>query len=114
MNTLGRLKPCWVSTAYARPRNFSMSPKNHVKVAVVGAAGGIGQPLSLLLKLSPMVTELKLYDIKNVPGVAADLSHIETPAKVTGFNGKEQMDDALRGNHKEPLSMVIIQNRLIQ
>ena len=33
------------------------------KVAVVGAAGGIGQPLSLLLKLSPFVTELSLYDV---------------------------------------------------
>jgi hypothetical protein len=33
------------------------------KVAVVGAAGGIGQPLSLLLKLSPFVTELNLFDV---------------------------------------------------
>nr|P10887.1 RecName: Full=Malate dehydrogenase [Nitzschia alba] len=31
------------------------------KVAVMGAAGGIGQPLSLLLKLSPQVTELSKY-----------------------------------------------------
>jgi len=26
-----------------------------------------------------------LYDIVNTPGVAADLSHISTPAKVQGF-----------------------------
>lgn len=38
------------------------------------------QPLSLLLKLSPLVTELSLYDVVNTPGVAADLSHISTPA----------------------------------
>jgi hypothetical protein len=46
------------------------------KVAVLGAAGGIGQPLSLLLKLSPLVDELACYDVMNSPGVAADLSHV--------------------------------------
>jgi len=52
------------------------------KVAVLGAAGGIGQPLSLLLKMNKLVTELALYDIANVKGVAADLSHCNTPVKV--------------------------------
>ncbi|CAG8787033.1 32277_t:CDS:2, partial [Racocetra persica] len=56
-----------------------------VKVAVLGASGGIGQPLSLLLKLNECVTELSLYDIVNSPGVAADLGHINTPARVTGY-----------------------------
>ncbi|RPD65799.1 NAD-malate dehydrogenase [Lentinus tigrinus ALCF2SS1-6] len=56
-----------------------------VKAVVLGAAGGIGQPLSLLLKTNPLVTELSLYDIVNTPGVAADLSHISTPAKVVGY-----------------------------
>jgi hypothetical protein len=54
------------------------------KVAVLGAAGGIGQPLSLLLKLSPLITELSCYDIVGTPGVAADLSHIPSAAHVTG------------------------------
>jgi hypothetical protein len=52
------------------------------KVAVLGAAGGIGQPLSMLLKMNPLVTDLALYDIANVLGVAADLSHCNTPVKV--------------------------------
>lgn len=56
-----------------------------VKAVVLGAAGGIGQPLSLLFKNSPLVSELALYDVVNSPGVAADLSHIATPAKVTGY-----------------------------
>ncbi|KAG2107615.1 lactate/malate dehydrogenase [Suillus discolor] len=56
-----------------------------MKAVVLGAAGGIGQPLSLLLKANPAVTELALYDIVNSPGVAVDLSHIATPAKVQGF-----------------------------
>lgn len=56
-----------------------------VKAVVVGAAGGIGQPLSLLLKQSELITELALYDVVNAPGVAADVAHINTPATVTGY-----------------------------
>ncbi|KXN85924.1 Malate dehydrogenase, cytoplasmic [Leucoagaricus sp. SymC.cos] len=56
-----------------------------VKAVVLGAAGGIGQPLALLLKSNPHIDELGLYDIVNTPGVAADLSHISTPAKVEGY-----------------------------
>lgn len=68
-----------------------------VKVAVLGAAGGIGQPLSLLLKANVLVTELALYDIVNTPGVSADLAHINTPAKTTGYMGDAQLQDALTG-----------------
>lgn len=53
-----------------------------MKVALLGAAGGIGQPLALLLKASHLVSHLSLYDLVNVPGVAADLSHINTKSKV--------------------------------
>lgn len=63
-----------------------------VKVTVAGAAGGIGQPLSLLLKLNDQVTELALYDIVNANGVAADLSHVNTPAVVTGYQPKSKED----------------------
>lgn len=65
--------------------------QNNVKVAVLGAAGGIGQPLALLLKNSPLVTELSLFDIVHTPGVAADLSHINTHSKVRAGNGPEQL-----------------------
>jgi len=41
------------------------------------------QPLSLLLKLSPLIDELALYDVVNTPGVAADLSHISSNAVST-------------------------------
>lgn len=67
------------------------------KVAVVGAAGGIGQPLSLLLKLDHKVTELSLYDVVRTPGVAADLSHNNTPAKTYGFTGPDEIGKALAG-----------------
>ncbi|CCU76642.1 unnamed protein product [Blumeria hordei] len=55
------------------------------KIVVAGSSGGIGQPLSLLLKTCPLISELVLYDIMNTPGWAADISHIPSPAKVTSF-----------------------------
>ncbi|MFD1804481.1 malate dehydrogenase [Mixta tenebrionis] len=62
-----------------------------MKVAVLGAAGGIGQALALLLKTQlPAGSELSLYDIAPVtPGVAVDLSHIPTPVKIQGFSGED-------------------------
>jgi malate dehydrogenase len=78
-------------------KNFSTSSQNNRKVAVLGASGGIGQPLALLLKQNPLVTELSLFDIVHTPGVAADLSHIETHSKVTGHNGPENLEKALQG-----------------
>jgi len=78
-------------------RSFSTSSSNNVSVAVMGAAGGIGQPLSMLLKLNPAVTKLALYDIVATPGVAADLSHIETPGRVSGFMGADQLEASLVG-----------------
>ncbi|KAA9002767.1 malate dehydrogenase [Affinibrenneria salicis] len=62
-----------------------------MKVAVLGAAGGIGQALALLLKTQlPSGSELSLYDIAPVtPGVAVDLSHIPTPVDIKGFCGED-------------------------
>jgi len=70
-----------------------------MKVCVLGAAGGIGQPLSLLLKLQlPAGSELALYDVAPfTPGVAVDLSHIPTDVQVTGYVGDDDaaaMQDA--------------------
>ena len=69
-----------------------------MKVAVLGASGGIGQPLALLLKSNPLITQLSLFDIVHTPGVAADLSHICSPAQVTGFMGNDQLEPALTGS----------------
>jgi len=69
-----------------------------MKVSVLGAAGGIGQALALLLKTQlPAGSELSLYDIAPVtPGVAVDLSHIPTAVKIKGFSG-EDATPALQG-----------------
>uniref|UniRef100_A0A453SHL2 malate dehydrogenase n=1 Tax=Aegilops tauschii subsp. strangulata TaxID=200361 RepID=A0A453SHL2_AEGTS len=72
-------------------------PEASYKVAVLGAAGGIGQPLGLLIKMSPLVSELRLYDIANVKGVAADLSHCNTPSQVMDFTGPAELASCLKG-----------------
>lgn len=60
------------------------------KVCVCGAAGGIGQPLCLLMAMEPNVKELAIFDVNvaMVPadGVAEDLGHIESKVKVTGYS----------------------------
>lgn len=48
----------------------------------MGASGGIGQPFALLLKLNKDIAKLALYDIQGTPGVAADLSHVDSRAQV--------------------------------
>uniref|UniRef100_A0A914WP15 Malate dehydrogenase n=1 Tax=Plectus sambesii TaxID=2011161 RepID=A0A914WP15_9BILA len=67
------------------------------KVALLGANGGIGQPLGLLLKINPNIGRLALYDIVGTPGVAADLSHIDSPAEVKAFTGPQELQKALEG-----------------
>jgi len=78
-------------------RSLSTVGVRGYKVAVLGASGGIGQPLALLLKLDPKVTELSLFDVVRTPGVAADISHCCTPAKVSGHVGMEEIGGALKG-----------------
>ncbi|CAN0870789.1 Malate dehydrogenase, chloroplastic [Linum grandiflorum] len=76
---------------------YRLNAQASYKVAVLGAAGGIGQPLSLLVKMSPLVSTLNLYDIANVKGVAADLSHCNTPAQVYDFTGASELGNCLKG-----------------
>jgi len=67
-------------------------------VAVLGAGGGIGQPLSLLLKQQALVDRLTLFDIRGAPGVAADVSHINTANTCVGFSPDNNgLEKALEG-----------------
>jgi len=75
-----------------------------VKVVVVGGAGGIGQPLSLLLKQQlPAGSTLALYDVVGTLGAGADLSHVCTPVKVEAYLGdmnnpnNPEVDKAMSG-----------------
>lgn len=49
------------------------------------------------MKANPIVSKLSLYDIVNTPGVAADLSHINSPAKIIVGNGADQLESCLKG-----------------
>lgn len=67
---------------------FFLCLQKCLKVTVCGGSGGIGQPLSLLLKQNPIISELAIYDIAPVtPGVVADLSHMDTNSNVTSHVG---------------------------
>ncbi|KAJ6258266.1 hypothetical protein Dda_7185 [Drechslerella dactyloides] len=86
------------AVSFTQKRAFSASAANPYKVAVLGASGGIGQPLSLLLKLSPKVTELALYDVRGAPGVAADISHVNTNSVVKGYTpAPANLAEAVKG-----------------
>ncbi|KAE9456375.1 hypothetical protein C3L33_11719, partial [Rhododendron williamsianum] len=101
-----------IQSSLTRANNSASSPSTHSllrrgyssesaperKVTVLGAAGGIGQPLALLMKLNPLVSHLSLYDIAGTPGVAADVGHINTRSEVVGFMGEEQLGKALEGS----------------
>mmetsp|Transcript_28016 Transcript_28016/g.67291 ORF Transcript_28016/g.67291 Transcript_28016/m.67291 type:complete len:347 (+) Transcript_28016:55-1095(+) len=79
------------------------------KVVVCGGAGGIGQPLAMLMALDDRVKEVCVQDVTMamVPaaGVAADLGHLERPAKVSSFaidpakKPVDQLRDCLTGAH---------------
>ncbi|KAG6401757.1 hypothetical protein SASPL_138622 [Salvia splendens] len=58
-----------------------VQPHASYKVAVLGAAGGIGQPLALLIKMSPLVSALNLYE----------------NSKCQGFTGASELADCLKG-----------------
>ena len=45
--------------------------------------------MSLLLKADPLITSLTAYDIRGAPGVAVDISHINTHSEVKGFDKDE-------------------------
>ncbi|KAF8554656.1 malate dehydrogenase [Imleria badia] len=87
---------CAVRGLTSQSRLFSNTAARKTKVAVLGAGGGIGQPLSLLLKSDPLVTSLSLYDIRGAPGVAADVSHVDTASEVQGY-AADKLDEALEG-----------------
>ena len=91
------LQPRYASSSAAAAAAPAVSAPIARKVAVLGAAGGIGQPLSMLMKINKNVTELSLFDIAGTPGVAADISHINTGVQVKGFFGDDQIGEALVG-----------------
>ena len=83
--------------SFLAKRLFSVGGTSGHKVAVLGAAGGIGQPLSLLLKNAgnPLIRHLALYDLANM-GMSVDLAHIPTATSVSGHSGEGELAGALK------------------
>ena len=74
-------------------RRMATSSKPYVemcKVGIIGSNGGIGRHLALMLKLNNYVTDLGLYSASDSRGVAVDLSHIDTQARVTAYSGEQK------------------------
>jgi len=90
-------------------RSFSAVSEAKFKVCVSGGAGGIGQPMSMLMAMNPLVKEVSIQDVTMamVPpsGVAADLSHLEYPSNVFGYAidpsqpAVDQLEECLTGCH---------------
>lgn len=78
-------------------RLFRATASKATNVALIGAAGGIGQPLALMLKGNEHIKRLSLFDIAHTPGVAKDLSHISTPAEVVGYVEKSDLGKTVEG-----------------
>lgn len=98
MATSGSLKKIACLASRGQGRGFSTSGHVQKQVTILGAAGGIGQPLSLLLKQNPLVTQLNLYDLVNCMGVSMELQHCATAkANVSGFQGWE-LKQSLKGS----------------
>lgn len=91
----------------AKAKAKTAKSAGNYKVCVIGGAGGIGQPLSMLMALDSNVKELSVVDltVSMVPaaGVAADLSHLEKKSKVVGYTynpdekAVDKLEDALTG-----------------
>lgn len=67
--------------------------KKNIVLTIVGC-GGIGQPLALLLKHHDSIGELRVFDLLDTTGIAMDLSHINTRAKVIGYTGCKDLKEA--------------------
>ena len=51
----------------------------------------------MMMTVNPYVSTLSLYDLANSPGVAVDLSHINSKCKVNGYKGPKELKEALEG-----------------
>jgi len=95
--------------AKAKAKAKSVKATGNFKVCVCGGAGGIGQPLSMLMAMEPSVSELCVFDLNvamvPAPGVATDLGHLERKCSVKGYtmevgkNAIEHLEECLTGCH---------------
>ncbi|GJQ71677.1 hypothetical protein Trydic_g11372 [Trypoxylus dichotomus] len=68
-----------------------------MKVAIIGAAGRTGQPLSLMLKQSTLIDELALVDTSGACGFGIELAHIDTKCRVSAYSSLDSLPESLTG-----------------
>lgn len=78
-----------------------------IKVTICGANGQLGQAMAFLLKQSPLVDVLSLYDMDDTVGTAMDLSHIDTRCRVEAYSGCCEIMDALNVCRLRPTASFI-------
>ncbi|XP_045473871.1 malate dehydrogenase, mitochondrial-like [Harmonia axyridis] len=79
-------------------RNFGCVSNEHIKVTIIGGMGSTGKPLAMLLKQSPLIDELCIYDVRACKGFVHELNHIDTRCTVTGHCGKCNLGKALQNS----------------
>ncbi|XP_002133843.2 malate dehydrogenase-like [Drosophila pseudoobscura] len=97
LTNFSKTRLCW--QLYQASTSQRLTQTRQFRVAVVGAAGGIGQPLALLLMTNKLVTELALHDTETTQGFGKDLSHISTVCKVKPYFGETELKKAIDGSH---------------
>lgn len=78
-------------------RDYASSAKDGFRVALIGGGGAVGQSMAMILKLSPLISQLNLYDLAPLDGLALDISHICSSSKVSSF-GADKREEALTGS----------------
>ncbi|CAH1173588.1 unnamed protein product [Phaedon cochleariae] len=82
-------------TVFSANARFSSSNSSSI-VTILDASCKLGKNLALLLKQSPLIGELRLYDKnRNICAIAEDLSHIDTRTKVKSFGGRPVLKHAV-------------------
>ncbi|KAK6636310.1 hypothetical protein RUM43_009969 [Polyplax serrata] len=71
------------------------SPPRDIKITICGANGQLGQIIAFLLKQSPLVNVLNLYDLDCTYGTAMDLAHIDTSCRVKSYSGCADLYEAM-------------------
>uniref|UniRef100_A0A1A9X0Z8 Malate dehydrogenase, mitochondrial n=1 Tax=Glossina brevipalpis TaxID=37001 RepID=A0A1A9X0Z8_9MUSC len=65
-------------------------------LTIIGASGGLGQCLSMLMKTNPRLKVLKMFDRRNNPAASIDVSHIDSCATVRYYVGNENLHKSLQ------------------
>lgn len=82
---------------YNSSNNFATDQSSiEPTVTILNACTNIGRHLALILKQSPHIEELRLYDKQSIVcAIGEDLSHIDTKTQVKSFGGPRVMKDAI-------------------